>query len=88
MGNITSSETAKEKMGAITDCMTRKKVPPPKIYHPINQPCTRLEDQIYEVLEFWFCTDYTIEEKVDHVKDITPIKIAPMGDRSDKKYEV
>ena len=49
-------------------------------------------------MEFWFCTDYTIGDKCDHVRDITPIKVINMnpGDDpkslskvpSEKKYEV
>ena len=46
-------------------------------YHPMNKPITNEDDQrkIYEILEYWFCTQYTKFDKENHIKDLDAPKI-------------
>ena len=54
-------------------CGGSKAEEPIKIeYHPMNDvlPSAPETDQIYEILEFWFCTTYTEFDRTNHIKPL------------------
>ena len=55
-------------------CGGSKTIEPKKLptYHPLNKPIQNEEDErkIYEILEYWFCTQYTDFDKTNHIKDL------------------
>ena len=50
--------------------LNKKKIVVVPTFHPMNQPIDT--DQFYEILEYWFSTVYTQEDKEKHIIDINP----------------
>ena len=66
-------------------CGGSKAEEPIKIhYHPLNGPLPSAPetDQIYEILEFWFCTTYTEWDRTNHVKPLG--ELAPSLEKKDE----
>ena len=68
-------------------CGNSKVDEPIKIaYHPLNGvlPSAPETDQIYEILEFWFCTTYTEWDRSDHIRPLEELTLMSFEKKHDE----
>ena len=69
-------------------CCSSAEEPIKIVYHPMNDvlPSAPETDQIYEILEFWFCTTYTEWDRTNHIKPLN-VLIPSLEKRDDVTSE-